>query len=395
MAPNDSPKGANPLFHKMLRWYDKNHRNLDWRVAPAQRRRGERPDPYRVWLSEVMLCQTNVTTVAPYFRAFMARWPDVHSLAAAPREAVLAAWAGLGYYARARNLHACAQLIVQNYHGRFPATIAELRALPGIGAYCAAAIGAIALDLAVLPVDGNIERILARFFRVETPLPQAKKEIAVLASELRLGERSGDFAQSLMDLGAMICTPRAPRCGLCPLRSECLVAGTAQAEAYPRRAPKRPVATRKGRCGVLLSGSHVLCHRRADRGLLGGMWGLPGDDWDRKASPSAPVPGSGPRASTIWDPRQELGDLEWREAGEIQHVFTHFALRMHVDVAQIADDIALRQNWLDRLAGAAPDSQHPDWHHADWQWFDMEAGAMEPLPTLMRKAVEAALQSRD
>lgn len=385
MTSSDSPKRSGLVFHKMLRWYDENHRDLEWRVSPAQRRRGERPDPYRVWLSEVMLCQTNVTTVAPYFRAFMTRWPDVASLAAAPREAVLGIWAGLGYYARARNVHECAKVIVQKYQGRFPASVDELRTLPGIGVYCAASIGAIAFDLPVLPVDGNIERILARFFRVETPMPQAKKEIAALASALRSEVRAGDFAQSLMDLGAMICTPRAPRCALCPLRSDCLVADNPQAEDFPRRAPKGPGASREGRCGVVFSGSLVLCHRRADQGLLGGMWGLPGDDWDRQARSRLGAPRMGASSVKAWYPVAELADLVWHEAGEIQHVFTHFALKMRIYQAQIADDSALRQHWLDRLACASVHS-----HPAHWHWLDTGPGAAEPLPTLMRKAVRAA-----
>ena len=259
----------------LLAWYDRHRRALPWRAAP-----GERADPYRVWLSEIMLQQTTVKAVAPYYARFLARWGDVRALAAAPLEEVLKAWAGLGYYARARNLHACARAVVERHGGEFPASEAALRALPGIGAYTAAAIAAIAFDVPASPVDGNVERVIARLFAVEAPLPGAKPELRRLARELTPQRRAGDFAQAMMDLGATICTPKKPACALCPWNEGCAAHARGDAETFPRRTPKREGALRRGAAFVARrADGFVLVRTRPAKGLLGGMTEVPTTEW--------------------------------------------------------------------------------------------------------------------
>jgi A/G-specific adenine glycosylase len=301
----------------LLNWYDANGRELPWRV------RGGRPDPYRVWLSEIMLQQTTAAAVGPYFLRFLELWPTVAALAAAPREDVLGAWAGLGYYSRARNLHAAAQVLARD---GAPATEAGWRALPGVGPYTAAAIAAIAFDLPANVVDGNVERVMARRFAVETPLPQAKPELRALAGGLVTAERPGDWAQALMDLGATVCTPKAPRCGDCPWAEECAAVASGAPESYPRRAPK---AERPRRFGVAyrIEGEGALwLVRRPDKGLLGGMAALPSTSWRAQAWTRAEALAHAPVAA------------RWRKAGQIRHVFTHFALTLDVYVARAAPD---------------------------------------------------------
>jgi A/G-specific adenine glycosylase len=249
----------------LLAWYDRHRRKLPWRVAP-----GERADPYRVWLSEIMLQQTTVAAVTPYYSRFLARWGDVQELAAAPIEEVLKAWAGLGYYARARNLHACARVVVDQHDGKFPKTEAALRALPGIGAYTAAAIAAIAFDAPTSPVDGNIERVIARLFAVADPLPGAKPALRRLARELTPQRRAGDFAQAMMDLGATICTPKKPACALCPWNDSCNGHARGEAETFPRKTPKREGVLRRGAAFVV---------RRADGFLLVRTRPAKGSSW--------------------------------------------------------------------------------------------------------------------
>ncbi|MGB6907115.1 MAG: A/G-specific adenine glycosylase, partial [Methyloceanibacter sp.] len=259
----------------LLAWYERARRDLPWRAAP-----GVTPDPYAVWLSEIMLQQTTVKAVAPRYADFLRRWPDVNALARAELDEVLAVWAGLGYYARARNLHACARAVVERFGGRLPETEAELRTLPGIGGYTAAAIAAIAFGRSATPVDGNIERVVARLFAVTTPLPAAKPEIKALAQSLTPLSRAGDFAQALMDLGTMICTPRRPACGLCPLRPGC--AGLAQglAEVLPYRGEKAERPLRRGAAFVVLrQDGAVLLRQRPLKGLLGGMLEPPSSPW--------------------------------------------------------------------------------------------------------------------
>lgn len=312
----------------LLAWYDRAARRLPWRVAPADRAAGARPDPYHVWLSEVMLQQTTVATVGPYFARFTARWPTVRALAAAPREAVLGEWAGLGYYARARNLHACAQAVAAL--GAFPDTEDALRALPGVGAYTAAAIAAIAFDRPAVVVDGNVERVVARLFAVETPLPDAKPAIRAHAARLTPRARPGDFAQAMMDLGATLCTPRKPACALCPWSAACLARKAGEPEGLPRKRPKAARPHRRGAAFVALRGDGaVLVETRPDAGLLGGMAGPPCTDWTEAGPDDAALAAAAPLAA------------DWRDAGgEARHVFTHFTLSLRVLVADAAADAA-------------------------------------------------------
>jgi len=307
----------------LLDWYDREARALPWRVGPAARAAGARPDPYRVWLSEIMLPQTTVATVGPYFRRFTERWPTVQALAAAPREAVLGLWAGLGYYARARNLHACAQAVAAR--GGFPDTEAGLRALPGVGAYTAAAVAAIAFDRPAVVVDGNVERVVARLFAVQTPLPAAKPMLRDLTARLAPQVRPGCFAQAMMDLGATVCRPRAPACGACPWAAACEGRRRGSAPALPRKAPKKARPARRGAAFVLLDACDaVLLVRRPDAGLLGGMAGPPTTDWTEAGPDAAALAAAAPVAA------------DWLRAPEtVRHVFTHFSLTLDVYAARL------------------------------------------------------------
>lgn len=301
-----------------MAWYDVHARTLPWRVSPADRRAGVRPDPYRVWLSEVMLQQTTVAHAMPYFLAFTGRWPTISALAAAPEDEVMAAWAGLGYYARARNLRACAKVVAGRHGGVFPADEKTLRALPGIGAYTAAAIAAIAFDRPANVVDANVERVIARLFAVETPLPKAKAELHRLAASLVADHRSGDWAQALMDLGATVCRPSEPLCATCPLARHCRARATVAPANYPRRIPKARRPHRHGAAFVLRHAGAVALNRRPPKGLLGGMLGVPTTDW--RAEP--------------WTRAETLADAPckgaWRRVGAVEHVFTHFTLTLDV-----------------------------------------------------------------
>lgn len=321
-----APAADDGLCAWLLAWYDRVRRNLPWRAPP-----GVQADPYRVWVSEIMLQQTTAAAVAPYFERFIARWPRVEDLAAAELDDVLHAWQGLGYYARARNLHACARAVAAA-GGRFPDTEEGLRALPGVGAYTAAAIAAIAFDRRTVPVDGNVVRVLARLDAVETPLPGARALIDARAQTLAPADRAGDFAQALMDLGATTCTPRRPQCPACPWQEPCAARASGDAAAYPRRAEKsaRPV-----RYGVAFwierSDGRVLLRKRPPRGLLGGMMELPSTPWrgepwgEIEAAGAAPHLGSGSPTT----PR------DWRAiAGTVGHTFTHFHLEMAIVAAR-------------------------------------------------------------
>ncbi len=304
----------------MLAWYRRSYRRLPWRAPP-----GALGDPYRVWLSEIMLQQTTVAAVIPYFDRFVERWPTVTDLARADLDEVLGGWAGLGYYARARNLHACARAVAGPGGGRFPDTEAGLLALPGIGAYTAAAIAAIAFGRSATVVDGNVERVVARLFAVETPLPAAKTRLRALAATLTPRRHAGDFAQAMMDLGATLCTPRNPRCPDCPLRSDCAAAAAGVAETLPRRAAKPERPTRRGVAFWLVDGGgRVLLRRRAERGLLGGMVEVPSTLWTDQAPSHDALMAQAPLA-TDWRPL----------AGSVRHTFTHFHLELTVVAGRI------------------------------------------------------------
>src|SRR5712691_4781454 len=308
----------------LLAWYDRHRRDLPWRAPP-----GRRPDPYLVWLSEIMLQQTTVATVGPYFDRFVARFPDIRALAAASLDQVLHLWQGLGYYARARNLHACARAVVARHGGQVPDDPVALRALPGVGDYTAAAIAAIAFDRSLAAVDGNVERVLARLFAERAPLPGAKPRLRALAASLVPAERAGDFAQALMDLGAVICTPRRPRCMLCPWRGNCAAAAMGIAESLPTQAEKPERPQRYGVAFWLARGDGaVLLRRRPDEGLLGGMIELPSTPWRAAPWTESEAVGAAP-ARTAWTALP----------GTVQHGFTHFRLEMALLAGTTAEPI--------------------------------------------------------
>ena len=351
----------------LLQWYDRHRRKLPWRPLA-----GERADPYRVWLSEIMLQQTGVKTVGPYFEKFLARWPDVDALGQATLDDVLRMWAGLGYYSRARNLHACAVAVRRDHGGVFPDTEEGLRALPGIGPYTAAAIAAIAFDRRTMPVDGNIERVVSRLFAVEEPLPKAKPLIQQLATTLldagdeksRAGDeksRAGDSAQALMDLGSSICTPKRPACALCPLNDDCVSRARGDQEAFPRKAAKKTGALRRGAAFVVTRGDELLVRTRLEKGLLGGMTEVPGSDWLAAQDDKAALK----RAPTL------KGVSRWhRKAGVVTHVFTHFPLELAVYTATVP-------------ARARP----PE----GMRWVPIATLGDEALPNVMRKVIAHGL----
>lgn len=356
---------AEPVAPALLAWYDRARRDLPWRAPP-----GERPDPYAVWLSEIMLQQTTVRAVAPYYEAFLRRWPDVTALAEAELDDVLAAWAGLGYYARARNLHACARTVAREHGGRFPGTAAELAKLPGIGAYTAAAVAAIAFGQKTAAVDGNVERVLARVRGVATPLPGAKPELRALAEDIVPADRPGDFAQAMMDLGATVCTPKRPACAICPLIDLCRARAGGLQDVLPHKGAKREKPTRRGAAFLALRGDGmVLLRKRPASGLLGGMREVPGTAWTETGgadgvdvSAEAPVAG------------------DWRRLpGVVRHTFTHFHLELAVYRARVGDAAAVRER-------AEPDR---------CQWVPVRDLDTQALPTVMRKVVAHALDGAD
>jgi A/G-specific adenine glycosylase len=343
-----------PSSAALLAWYDRHRRRLPWRAE-----RGARADPYRVWLSEIMLQQTTVKAAGPYFLRFLARFPDVRALAAAPLDDVLKLWAGLGYYSRARNLHACAKAVIGRHGGRFPSEETALLALPGVGPYTAAAIAAIAFDRPATVVDGNVERVVARLFAVEAPMPGAKPEIRRLAATLAPRSRHGDFAQAMMDLGATICTPRKPACALCPWSGACAARKGGAPELYPRKAPKAVRPTRYGVAYLVRrADGAVLVRDRPPRGLLGGMTEIPTGIWSAEVDLSAPVAALAAEAP--------LAALWRRVPGVATHVFTHFALELAVLVAEPP------------LSTPAP---------VGARWAAADDLASEALPTVFRKAL--------
>lgn len=305
----------------LLDWYDGAARDLPWRIPPGVCNAGQRiANPYHVWLSEIMLQQTSVTAVIPYFEKFLKAWPTIKALASADRDDVLAAWAGLGYYARARNLHKCAGIVAQDFAGQFPDTEEGLKSLPGVGPYTAAAIAAIAFDRAATVVDGNVERVISRLFAIEEALPKSKSQIGELAAQLTPQSRPGDYAQAIMDLGATVCRPKGPDCGNCPWADACEAHKREAPEEYPRRAKKKPRPLRTGTAYWLESDGHVYLRRRADKGLLGGMLEVPSTQWRE-----------GDRCDGGADCSVVLAEAEWRAMpGRVCHVFTHFELELAV-----------------------------------------------------------------
>jgi A/G-specific adenine glycosylase len=342
------------LAHALLDWYDRHRRVLPWRALP-----GQHADPYRVWLSEIMLQQTTVATVGRYFIAFTSRWPTVADLAAASLDDVLREWAGLGYYARARNLHACARVVAEDYGGHFPDSESGLQQLPGIGPYTAAAIAAIAFNRTAAAVDGNVERVISRLRAIGEPLPESKPAIKAHTLALVPQVRPGDFAQALMDLGATICTPKSPNCLICPWSGSCAARKLGIAEQLPRKAPKKTRPVRRARIyWVEDTSGRVLMRRREEKGLLGGMLEFPSADWTVDVAAhdaAAPYPSG------------------WHNgAGTVEHTFTHFHLVLDVHVT-------------DELFDTLPANP------GDWRWVARDELAHEALPTVMKKVAVAVL----
>jgi A/G-specific adenine glycosylase len=333
----------------LLAWYDANARSLPWRAPPGS----PAPDPYRVWLSEVMLQQTTTAAVAPYFAEFTRRWPTVEALAREDDAAIMAAWAGLGYYARARNLLACARAVAER-GGAFPDSEAELRQLPGLGQYTAAAVAAIAFGRRAVVVDANVERVVARLFAIDTPLPGGKPAIHAAADRITPAARAGDFAQAMMDLGATICTARAPRCLLCPLAGHCAGRRTGEPERFPVKAPKKAKPDRVGIAWWIAANGKVRLVTRPGTGMLGGMRALPDDDWSARGDGSGQAPLAGP----------------WRTLGAVSHGFTHFNLRLEVR-------LYLGNEWAS-LTG-------------EGEWWSLDRIEDAGLPTLFAKAARLAL----
>ncbi|MEM9121817.1 MAG: A/G-specific adenine glycosylase [Pseudomonadota bacterium] len=324
MTDNSSKTPFGPKADALLSWYDAHRRDLPWRAAP-----GQPADPYRVWLSEIMLQQTTVKTVGPYFHSFLECWPTLDDLAAAPLDAVLEAWAGLGYYSRARNLAACAKVVASEHGGRFPQTAAGLRALPGIGAYTSAAIAAIAFNEAVAVVDGNVERVTARVFAIDEPFPLAKKQIPALVAPLVPADRPGDFAQAMMDLGATVCTPKNPSCTICPWEDGCLANRQGLTDTLPAKVRKKAKPIRRGVVYWVTDGQgRVLVRRRPEKGLLGGMLEFPSSDW-QEAPPERAFAASSVRASAPFSARWE------QLPGLARHTFTHFHLELKIVTAEV------------------------------------------------------------
>jgi len=333
---------------RLLAWYRAHARALPWRIMPGS---AEMRDPYRVWLSEVMLQQTTVAAVIPYFARFTQRWPTVEALAAAPDADVMAAWAGLGYYSRARNLVACARAVAEL--GGFPDTEEDLRKLPGLGAYSAAAVAAIAFSRRAVVIDANVERVVARLFAIDEPLPGARKAIRARAETITPDRHAGDFAQAMMDLGATICTARDPRCLLCPIAEPCIGRATGDPGRFPVKAPKAARPERQGIAWWMERDGRIWLATRPASGMLGGMRALPDDGWSARADGSAAPPLAG----------------QWRDAGAVRHTFTHFHLTLRLKMFQ----------------GRAP---QPD---GQGEWWPVDRLEEAGLPTLFLKAARLAL----
>ena len=336
----------------LLGWYDVHARDLPWRARPGD----PPPDPYRVWLSEVMLQQTTVAAVVPYFRRFTHAWPSVADLAAADDGEVMAAWAGLGYYARARNLLACARAVAEG-GGAFPDSEGALRQLPGLGAYTAAAVAAIAFGQRAVVVDANVERVVSRLFALAQPLPGARPAIRRLADRITPEARAGDFAQAMMDLGATVCTARSPRCGACPLSRQCAAFAAGSPEAFPVKPARKAKPARTGTAFWIEHDGAVWLVRRAGRGMLGGMRALPDDGWSARCDGAGMVPLA----------------ADWQRAGQVSHVFTHFSLALDVLRAKVTAAQPL----------------------AEGEWWPIERIEEAGLPTLFAKAARLACAQGD
>lgn len=353
-----SPDRTGAVADALLAHYDRHARALPWRMPPGS---GLQADPYRVWLAEVMLQQTTVAAVVPYFETFTSRWPTVNALAAAGDAEVMAAWAGLGYYARARNLLACARAVANDHGGRFPDTEEGLRVLPGIGAYTAAAIAAIAFDRRAVVVDANVERVVARLFALGDPLPKGRERIRDRADTITPDRRAGDFAQATMDLGSSVCTPRAPQCPVCPLADLCAARALGTPEAFPVKPPKTEKPHRHGIVWWLERGDgHVWLERRDTRRMLGGMAGLPGTAWDRRGETERGAPPLNARWTALNRP--------------VEHVFTHFRLTLTVEIARVD-------------GGAEPSGTG--------LWWPRDRIAEAGLPTLYAKVARAVMERGD
>lgn len=345
------------IHKELLNWYDIHHRELPWRISPKNRLDGLVADPYRVWLSEIMLQQTTVTAVKPYFEKFLGIWPDVNALASADLEEVLQAWAGLGYYSRARNLKKCADLIASEYDGKFPSNAADLEKLPGIGPYTAAAIAAIAFDEQVAVVDGNIERVFTRVFAIKTPLPKAKPEIKTQVAKATPADRPGDFAQGLMDLGSSICTPKRPNCMLCPLNAPCRALNDGEQELYPFKLQKKKKPKRVGAAFIIEDQKGaIFLRKRPETGLLAQMSEVPTSNWNSNQNGE-----TGIEAAPV--------ELDWKHIGKVRHVFTHFELTLEVYFAKV-----------------------PTRPNLEGWWSSPDEISNEALPNLMRKVLACTKQ---
>jgi A/G-specific adenine glycosylase len=331
----------------LLRWYDEQGRSLPWRVRPEDRAKGVTADPYAVWLSEVMSQQTTLAHATPYWEKFLAAFPSVTDLANAERELVLSMWAGLGYYARARNLHKCAGVVRDEHGGVFPVDEKTLLGLPGIGPYTAATIAAICADEATNIVDGNVERVISRVFTYDVPLPKGRKGLRELAGTLVREDRPGDYGQALMDLGAGLCSRTSPQCKLCPWSQWCKAHARGEETLYPKKDKKKKTPLRRGYAYVLMCGNKILAEQRPDAGLLGGMLGVPTSSWGERPKDHSAAPLK----------------RNWEKAGEIKHVFTHFELRLDIFIAQVED--MQEGMWIEDISG---------------------------LPTVFRKVVDCALR---
>jgi A/G-specific adenine glycosylase len=356
-SSNSDENQVDAIAAPLLDWYDAHHRELPWRTAPRHIAKGHRPDPYSVWLSEIMLQQTTVEAVKSYYVRFLEQWPTVTDLAAADADDVMKAWAGLGYYSRARNLKKCADFVAAECAGTFPDSEAGLLALPGVGPYTAAAVAAIAFNRPAAVVDGNVERVFSRLFSIATPLPVAKSEIRQRVLEVLPRDRPGDFAQATMDLGATICSPKRPKCMLCPVKDHCTALANGDPEFYPVKAPKKDKPFRRGAAFVAVrADGAVLLRKRKGSGLLAGMSEPPNTNWTARIDGDTGVEAA-PFAAA------------WRPCGSIRHVFTHFELSLDVFRAEVGTREAMDGEW----------------------WSPASQLAGEALPTVMKKAIAAAL----